>query len=483
MNYRNTVVTVSILFTVCISLVLPGALAHQTPPPYPQLEPNDQFSTATEIEPRTLHGLDPIKFTNESSGPKIGGHDLWEIGARDEDVYAVDLKAGDGLPVTLYHDGEAGNLEFTIYDPSKAEITTVDPDGNWKRTGSSLFPEGSIHRGNKTVTARCSGTYYIKVENEGRQTTPYRLEVDDRFEHNDERNAAPLLSDGNYEGLMITTYDKDFYRLHAEKGEEVDIKVNITPHAHWEIGVDPKPIRHAGRDVSREEWQPDDHPRWRDPSFKFRVGSGGLSGPDYDIKAVSQVKNDELHQDRLLFEAEETGTFYISVWSNHWWTSPIDGASKWNANSARYSMNISRDARTAAGSTTPNEDDEGTESVKSAFDRIDDQLERDDVGIAGSQLAGETINAHIGDEGVYSFEVNRDLEITGFQGCGREDATLRVEADRETINRIGNSNTPSQAFHTAFQNNDIRIRGVTTINKVKWTIFNGVNELVGLVPI
>ena len=116
MNGTHT--AAALLLALCTATaLLPPAVAHETPPPYPQFEPNDDFSTATEIEPRTLHGLQPIKFTSGPYGPAVGATEMgWMHQRRDVDYYAVDLERGDALPVTLYHYGSDGNLRYTLED-------------------------------------------------------------------------------------------------------------------------------------------------------------------------------------------------------------------------------------------------------------------------------------------------------------------------------------------------------------------------------
>lgn len=473
-GYVTAVGRVCFVAAICVAVLLPAVTAHETPPPYPSLEPNDGVSSATDIQPRTLHGLEPIKFTNATPGPAIDPPPWWALWDSDRDVYAVELEPGDALPVTTYHDGANGSLEATIHDPSGTEIGTVQPDSDWKRTGSSLFrSDRDIQRGNTTVTAGCSGTHYVAVSGSSGERIPYRLEVDDRFEQNDDLGNASLLSSGTYEDLMISTYDEDYYRLAVDEGEVVTVDINITPHAHWEWSVSHQPVRHAGRDVTAEEWAPYDHPRWEDPSFHFESWSG-LDGGDLRVLAVSQVENDELHRDKLKFEVTSSGTAYIAVRSNIRWTSAIDGASKWRANSARYNMTITRDGGPSA-ETEPPEDDE--DPVRSAFERLAEETSDEELGLGTGQLAGEVVTLDVADGGVYSFEITEEFDIAAFRGCGREDATVRLETDRGTIDAFATADDPTRELLDAYRGDDLTVDGLGTVNAVKWTVVNGVSDV------
>jgi len=507
-----------LLFALVVSVVAPVATAHETPPPYPQLEDDDTLSTATEIAPRTLHGLDPIKHNDRAPGPEIEPPSgFWTLEQPDEDYYAVDLDAGNSLPVALYHDGEDGDLRFTVYDPSKSEIATAATDGNWQRVGSSLARgDDSIQRGNTTVTARCSGTYYVGVEGDVDGDVPYRLAVDDHFEHNDERASAPVLPTGTYEDLMITTYDTDRYAFHVEEGEELHVDVNFTTHAHWEQGVRTHPVRPslsapaAGTDgtalsadsghyrdveapggesgtATNHDW-PYDHPRWQYPSFRVHYGGA-------DVRSNTTVSStfDRTHRKKLDLVARETGTVYVRIVSDGHWTDPARGAAKWRANSARYALDVSTDAADSPSSdsdegsappTTSESEGSGGDAVRSALERAGEQLESDDLGAVGSQVSGEVLNVHVEGSGVYSMVVDEDLNVVDVRGCGREDATTRVDVDAETVQQIGSTGDPASAVQEAFVNDTLEVSGIGTVNEVKWTVVTGaadVAEFAGLV--
>lgn len=467
------------LVVVCLAVAAAVGTAplavdgHETPPPAPQLEPNDEFHLATEIEPRTLHGLAAIPYTNATGQPALEPSAYWEVWDEDEDVYAVELERGEPLPVTLYHYGGDGNLEYTLYDPSKRSIRTVDPDGNWSRTGSALTrSERAIQRGTTTRYARCTGTHYIEVETDDAGTrAPYRLEVDDRFEHNDDRGDAATLGAGTYGDLMVTTYDPDYYRLDVRKGETIEVTIDLTTQAHWEMAPAPRGVDYDDP-ITSEEWAPYDHPRWDDVSFKFGAESAGLSGTgDFRYEPVDGVKYGGLHRDKVSLEVTESGTIYIYVRPNSWWTDPIDGAAKWNANSARYTLTITRSGGPPP-EPEPSSDAGSSDAVRDAIEGL--EADSSAVGLGGSQLAGETVNLRVRGRGTYSFEVTENLAVEDVSGCGRGDAGLRLETDTETIREIGGSKNPGGAIGDAYRDGEIRIEGVGVVNRVKWGVINHV---------
>ena len=483
MNRRTLTEVCVVVIVLGSTAAIPFATAHETPPPYPRFEPNDGFDRATEITPRTLHGLEAIEFTNATHRPAIEPPPYWEVWGADEDVYAVDLDRGDPFPVTLYHYGSDGNLQYEIYDPSHSEIASVDPDGSWQRTGSALGrSEKAIQEGNSTVLARCSGTHYIKVENEESTRAPYRLEVDDRFEHNDELPSAATLTEGTYDDLMITTYDEDFYRLDVEKGETIEATIRLTTQAHWEGTLPPERVTY-GSSVTDEEWAPYDHPRWETPSFHFAARSGVSGGGDFRSTPVNQVENDKIHQDTVSLEITESGTIYLVVRTDSSWSSPVDGAPKWKANSARYDLTITRSgAPTEPDQPDDDSADTSTDSVEEAFDRLDGDARTTDVGFATSQLAGEVVNLRVRGRGTYSFEFSENLDIEDFSGCGRDDATLEVETDEDTVHRIGDSASPAGELRTAFNDDEIEVQGVGPANRVKWGAITVAKDLLDGLP-
>ncbi|WP_318570918.1 hypothetical protein [Salinigranum marinum] len=483
MNRRALIEIFVVVVVLGSTAAMPFASAHETPPPYPQFEPNDDFDRATKITPRTLHGLEAIKYTNATHRPAIVPPPAWEIWHDDEDVYAVDLERGEPLPVTLYHYGNDGNLQYEIYDPSKSEVASVDPDGNWQQTGSALGrSEKAIQKGNSTVLARCSGTHYIKVKNEESTRASYRLEVDDRFEHNDELTSAATLTEGTYDDLMITTYDEDFYRLDVDKGETIEATIRLTTQAHWEGTLPPERVTY-GSSVTYEEWAPYDHPRWETPSFHFEARSGVSGGGDFRSRPVNQVENDQIHQDTVSLEITESGTIFLIVRADSWWTSAIDGAPKWKANSARYDLTITRSGSpTEPDQPDHDSDDTSTDSVEEAFDRLEVDAQTTDVGFATSQLGGEIVNLHVRGRGTYSFELDENLDIEDFSGCGRDDATLEVETDDDTVHRIGSSERPSRELRTAFNGDDIRVRGVGPVKRLKWGAITVAKDLLDELP-
>lgn len=114
-----------------------------------------------------------------------------------------------------------------------------------------------------------------------------------------------------------------------------------------------------------------------------------------------------------------------------------------------------------------------------------DQITRQDLGVAAGQLKGETVNLVVtdrasGETAVVSFRMTRQLNIRDLSKGPRDDATLKMTASRATVERISNSQSPGAAFRTAVKNDDIKISGLTLVNKVKWTAINAARGVMGL---
>jgi hypothetical protein len=275
---------------------------------------------------------------------------------------------------------------------------------------------------------------------------------------------------------MLTTYDRDYYRIDVQKGETIEATIDLQTLAHWEVGPAVRPVR-VEDPVTSDEWAPYDHTRWEEPSFHFRptIGGPGQSG-DYSVNPVNQVKYDELHRDKSSIEITETGTVYFVVRSNTWWTSAIDGAAKWNANGARYDLTITRTG-TPESDSPPAETDGGDDSVRNAFENLDVESSSTDVGVGRSQLAGEVVNLRVEGSGTYSFEITESLDVEEFRGCGREDATVRLETDTDTVREIEESDDSVGSVESAYREGDVRVEGIGTVNSVKWEVINHVRRV------
>jgi uncharacterized Zn-binding protein involved in type VI secretion len=100
-----------------------------------------------------------------------------------------------------------------------------------------------------------------------------------------------------------------------------------------------------------------------------------------------------------------------------------------------------------------------------------------DLGPVAGQLASESVNLFVDTEdgtASFSFRTDATNRIETFERGDRDDATLRMETDRATVDRIADAESPVAAFRQAVADGDIRIHGLGPVNAVKWTILNGV---------
>lgn len=113
-------------------------------------------------------------------------------------------------------------------------------------------------------------------------------------------------------------------------------------------------------------------------------------------------------------------------------------------------------------------------------------IDQTDLGILGAQLAGERVNLFVSDpsgEGAFSFRTDANLRIEEFERGSREDATVRMETDRETVDRIADADEPMGEFQEAVVDGSVTISGIGTVNEVKWGVLNwfrGVGAFFGL---
>ena len=106
----------------------------------------------------------------------------------------------------------------------------------------------------------------------------------------------------------------------------------------------------------------------------------------------------------------------------------------------------------------------------------------DDFEAAAGQLTNERANLIVtdanGETATASFSTNENMKVQEFSMGTRDDATIRMTADRQTLTRIAESPTPANAFVNALtRTGDIRISGVGTVANVKWAVINAVADL------
>lgn len=123
------------------------------------------------------------------------------------------------------------------------------------------------------------------------------------------------------------------------------------------------------------------------------------------------------------------------------------------------------------------------ERLSSYVDAHNRDIADANLGPAAGQLKNETVNLYVsadGGEAGFSFRTDSKNRIEGFQRGHREEATVRMETTRATVERLTNADAPAQEFRKAVLDDDIRIRGLGTLNELKWRVLNGVKHLAPL---
>lgn len=123
------------------------------------------------------------------------------------------------------------------------------------------------------------------------------------------------------------------------------------------------------------------------------------------------------------------------------------------------------------------------------FDRMGPMVEKynenvnpDNFGFLDGQLQGEKVNLVVDDpanntEASVSFKLDNDLKMQELSLGTREDATIRMNTDKATMDRIIESNNPSSEFENAMTNDEITISGIGTLAALKWTVFSIVGNV------
>ncbi|MEA5407134.1 hypothetical protein VB773_05770 [Haloarculaceae archaeon H-GB2-1] len=142
-------------------------------------------------------------------------------------------------------------------------------------------------------------------------------------------------------------------------------------------------------------------------------------------------------------------------------------------------------AGVAAQTNQPGWADDLYTDAETMVSTYNEQVEGKDLGTAAGQLKGEKINLVISDGqtaevATFSFRMDNELRITELKKGARDDATLEMATNRQTVQKINEANSPGFVFRNAIKSRDISINGVSTVNKIKWTVINGVGGALGL---
>lgn len=123
------------------------------------------------------------------------------------------------------------------------------------------------------------------------------------------------------------------------------------------------------------------------------------------------------------------------------------------------------------------------EQLSSLVDSYNAAIDQTDPGVVERQLRNETVNLSVTADGgtaAFSFRTDATTRIEAFRRGTREEATLRMETDSDTVDRLANSETPRQAFRQAVVDDDITIHGIGVRRDLTWRVLDAAADLADL---
>ncbi|QZX99978.1 hypothetical protein [Halobaculum rubrum] len=123
--------------------------------------------------------------------------------------------------------------------------------------------------------------------------------------------------------------------------------------------------------------------------------------------------------------------------------------------------------------------------LETGFDLYNDASGGLDLGPLAGQIENKRVNLYVSDGGetaVYSFRMTGDGTVVDLRESAHDDATLRMETDRETMSNIADAEGGEQAanrFADAVRNDDIVIKGErgNVVAQVTWGVLNALKGL------
>lgn len=172
-----------------------------------EYEPNDTPATATG----------PIADGTYSATIETGN---------DQDWYRVETSVGD-VQVQIDNTNDSG----CDYCPIVLAITDAD-GSNLDSNGTYAQPSGGGKTDHAAYTLREAGTYYVKVESNGRAGLTYHFTLSRAgggpYEPNDRTGTATgPIADGTYAGALETANDQDWYRVETVN-RDVQVQIDNT---------------------------------------------------------------------------------------------------------------------------------------------------------------------------------------------------------------------------------------------------------------
>jgi hypothetical protein len=129
----------------------------------------------------------------------------------------------------------------------------------------------------------------------------------------------------------------------------------------------------------------------------------------------------------------------------------------------------------AAQSDQPDWAVEMFEDMQPMVETYNANVDPGDFGLLAGQLQGQNVNLVVddpanGSEASVSFTLDDGLRMQEVELGPRDDATIRMDTDKATMDRIIASDAPETEFRTAVIDDDITISGVGAFAAIKWAV-------------
>jgi len=338
------------------------------------LEPNNDFISATQISPGTYTGL--------------------EITQNDSlDFYAAELDSGEVLSASIQFAQANGDLDLVLFGP--------DQNTTLQESTSETDDE------NITYLAAEPGTYYLAVGGYQNATAPYNLTVSTsgdnpppvpptgEFEPNNDFANATQIEPGTYTGLETTRDDSlDFYAANLTSGEALSASIQFA---------------HADGDLN---------------FF--------LVGPNQNETLQTSISGTD--DENITHVATETGTYYLVVAGYQGATAPYNLTFETTSgNNSDPMVPAPGDTTPDVGSNFEPNDDFENASILSPGSYAGFEITDNDIDIYGVELASsERLSASI-----QFAHADGDLDVLLFDPTQSEELQASTsETDDENITHV-----------------------------------------------
>lgn len=109
-------------------------------------------------------------------------------------------------------------------------------------------------------------------------------------------------------------------------------------------------------------------------------------------------------------------------------------------------------------------------------ERFNESSESTNLGVLRPLFDREQVNLYIDGSdrapSVVSFRTTDQPRITDLRAGERANATVRVRMDARTARRLVNAERPGRVFARAFLNDEVSVRGIGFLNRLKWSVRN-----------